>query len=384
MTVKQPINYLDFNNPIHIVWRKGTPNDPFVDRLDITRVVNQRVALLEIPDELYRVRIANMFEINYEKFIKNTIGKNEFYCDYTNGFVYFHTDKEADTVSIVYKGRGVILYPSNRIIHYDGTDSTETLFKIIEDAKSQVQELIGQTANFEEVLENMIIATNLTKEATDIVLHTNDKALQYIELIKDAYETTVLIYQPYVQTQDDIARKYPNPLVGWTVQVHDTGIRYRWNGKEWIPIDALGGNVPKATDKYDGLMSKEHYIKMEDISVETDYRTIVFICPQEVLQGVQDPHVVFPHNGEILDVKAFVSKKGTVDTAIDVEISNDFDTWSSIISAPVNINAGSHKDNGLHRLVKTTVKENDVFRLKVTTFNADTYNLTINIKIKIN
>lgn len=383
MSNKQPINYLEFNNPIHIIWRKGTPNDPFVDRLDITRVVNQRIALLEIPDELYRVRVANMFEINYEKFIKNSLGTNEFYCDYTNGFIYFHSEKEAETVSVVYKGRGVILYPSNRIIHYDGTDGSETLYKIIEDAKSQIEELIGRTVNFEEVLENMIIATNLTKEATDIVLQTNEKALQYIELIKDAYETTVLIYQPYVQTYNDILKNYPNPLVGWTVQVHDTGIRYRWDGKAWIPIDALGGNIPNASDKYDGLMSKEHFIKMEDISSETDYRTIVFICPQEILQGVQDPHVVFPHSGEILDIKAFVSKTGLVETQVDVELSKDFVNWTSIIDKPVTIDIGKFKDNRSHALTQTIVKENDVFRLNVPLHNSDTYNLTVNIKIKI-
>ena len=384
MTERQPVNYLDFNNPIHIVWRKGTPNDPFVDRLDITRVVNQRVALLEIPDEMYRVRITNLFEVNYEKFIKSSLGRNEFYCDYTNGFIYFHSDREAETISIVYKGRGVILYPSNRIVHYDGTDVSETLYKIIEESKSQIQELIGQTANFEEVLDNMIIATNLTKEATDIVLETNDIALQHIELIKDAYETTVLIYQPYVQTQADIAKQYPNPLVGWTVQVYDTGIRYRWNGKDWTPIDALGGNIPVATDKNNGLMSKEHFIKMEDISVETDYRTIVFICPQEILQGVQDPHIVFPHNGEILDIKAFVSMKGLVETLVDVEVSKNFVSWSSIIDKPVSIDVGSFQDNRSHKLTTTKVMENDVFRLNVPSFNADTYNLTVNIKIKIN
>lgn len=384
LTLRQPVNYLEFNNPIHIVWRKGTPNDPFVDRLDITRVVNQRIALLEVPDELYRARIANMFEVNYEKFIKSSLGTNEYYCDYTNGFIYFHADREAETVSVVYKGRGVILYPSNRIVHYDGTNGSETLYNIIEDSKSQIRELIEQTANFEEVLENMIVATNLTKEATDITLQTNDKALQSIELIKDAYETTVLIYQPYVQTQADIATTYPNPLVGWTVQVYDSGIRYRWNGQDWIPIDALGGNVPLASELYDGLMSKEHFVKMEDISVETDYRTIVFICPQEILQGVQDPHVVFPHSGEIIEVKAFVSKKGLVDTIIDVEISKDFVSWSSIVDNPVSIDAGSFKDNGSHNLTVTTVNEDDVFRLNVPSFNADTYNLTVNIKIKIN
>lgn len=384
MSTKQPINYLDFNNPIHVIWRKGIPSDPFIDRLDITRVVNQRVALLEIPDELYRVRIPSMFEINYEKFIKNNLAENEFYCDYTNGFVYFNRAKEAETVSIVYKGRGVILYPSNRILHYDGTNGSETLFEIIENSKIQVQELISQTSIFEAVLDDMIIATNLTKEATDIALNTNDIAKQHIELIKDAYDTTVLIYQPYVQSYGDIATTYPNPLVGWTVQVYDSGIRYRWDGWNWTPIDALGGNVPKATDVYDGLMSKEHFVKMEDISVETDYRTIVFICPQDLLQGIQDPHVVFPHDGEILEVNAYVSRSGLLESFIDVEKSNDFVNWNTVLSAPIKIDPQNHKDNNAHIIVDNTVVKGDVFRLVIPSFNLDTYNLTVNIKIKIN
>ena len=384
MSIKQPVNYLDFNNPIHVVWRSGLPSDPFVDRLDITRVVNQRIVLLEIPDELYRVRIANLFEINYEKFIRDSIAENEFYCDYTNGFIYFNRKMEAETVSVVYKGRGVILYPSNRVIHYDGTNSKETLYEIIEKSKTQVEELHNKTLTFEEVLENMIVATNLTKEATDIVLDTNEIANQKIELINDAYATTVLIYRPYVQTYADIATTYPNPLVGWTVQVYDSGIRYRWNGQDWIPIDALGGNVPKATDVYDGLMSKEHFVKMEDISVETDYRTIVFVCPQDVLQGIQDPHVVFPHDGEIIEIKAYVSKKGLVSTEIDIQKSTDFEIWDSVINNVVVIEPQKHTDNGNHTIANTVVNKNDVFRLFVPTFSADTYNLTVNIKIKIN
>lgn len=384
MSAKQPVNYLDFNNPIHIVWRKGTPDDPFVDRLDITRVVNQRISLLEIPDELYRVRIANMFEINYEKYIKSSLGKNEFYCDYTNGFIYFHRDKEAETISIVYKGRGVILYPSNRIVHYDGNDTAETLHSIIDKAKGQVQELVDKNDNFEEVLANMIIATNLTKEATDIVLKTNDVAEQHIELIKDAYQTTVLIYQPYVNTLSDIATTYPNPQVGWTVHVWDSGIRYRYNGAEWTPIDQLGGQIPTATAHYDGLMSKEDFVKLEGISDETDYRTIVFICPQDIIQGVQDPHVVFPHDGEIVEIKAYISKRGTVATNIDVQRSDDFINWHSVIDNVVTIEPNRYKDNGLHTITNNLVTKDDVFRLFIPSFNSDAYNLTLNIKIKIN
>lgn len=379
-----PSSYLDFNNPIHIIWRKGTPDDPFVERLDITRVVNQRIALLEIPDELYRVRISGLFEINYEKFIKNQLAENEFYCDYTNGFVYFHKKKEAETISILYKGRGVILYPSNRILHFDGTNGSETLYEIIERSKLQVKELIDRTDNYEEYLDRLIVATNLTREATDEARKATDDAKKATELVNDAYYTTVLIYQPYVNTYMDILTQYPNPHVGWTVQVYDTGIRYRFNGDEWIPIDALGGNVPLATHEIDGLMSKEHFIKMEDISDETDFKTIIFVCPQDILEGVQDPHIVFPYTkAEILEVKAYVSKKGTFDTPIDVEISKDFENWSTILDSPLNINPNEHEDNGLHTLARTQLVLGDVLRLKVLSFDCDALNLTVNIKLKI-
>lgn len=384
MSNKQPVNYLEFNNPIHIVWRSGTPDDPFVERLDISQVVNQRISLLEIPDELYRVRVANMFEINYDKFIKDSLAYNEFYCDYTNGFVYFNREQEAKTIALMYKGRGVILYPSTRIIHYDGNDSYTSMHEIIESSKQQIAELIYQTSNFKEVLEDMIIATNTTRNVSDESVKTTEIAKQHIELIKDAYDTTVMIYQPYVNTYDEIATTYRYPDVGWTVQVYDTGIRYRWSGQEWIPIDALGGNIPLVSEFYDGLMSKEHFIKVEDISEETDYRTIVFICPQEIIQGVQDPHVVFPHDGEIIEVKAYVSKKGLTPTEIDIQKSNNFETWESIIDNTIVIDSDKHTDNGLHILTDNTVNKNDVFRLFVPTFSADTYNLTVNIKIKIN
>lgn len=383
MSIKQPINYLEFNNPIHIIWRKGTPNDPFIDRLDITRVVNQRITLLEIPDELYRVRIPKMVEINYDEFIKNSLGENEFYCDYTTGFIFFHELREAETISIVYKGRGVILYPSTRILHYDGTDSTQTLHDVIENSKLQVQELIGRTEDFEELLEGMVIATNLTKEATDIALDVSQRTENALELVNDAYETTVLIYQPFVQTYTDIATKYPYPNVGWTVQVFDSGVRYRYNGEDWIPIDAQGGNIPVATESYDGLMAKEHFLKVEDISEETDYRTIVFVCPQEILQGIQDPHIVFPYSGEILSIKAYVSKKGTLDTEVEVQKSIDFEIWNSITDVPLTIGSEKFTDNGNHIITNNIVNKDDVFRLLVPTLLTDAYNLTLNINIKI-
>ncbi|WP_107951035.1 hypothetical protein [Lysinibacillus parviboronicapiens] len=379
-----PINYLEFNNPIHIVWRKGTPNDPFIDRLDIARVVNQRVFLLEIPDEMFKVRIAGMFEINYEAFIKHNLDKNEFYVDYTNGFVYVHESKEAETLSIIYKGRGLILYPSTRIIHYDGTTATESLHEIIEKSKAQVQELIDRTDTYEEYLKRLVIAINNSNNATDQALIATQQAKDATELVKDAYETTVLIYQPFVNTYNDIAKKFPYPEVGWTTQVFDTGIRYRWNGKDWIPIDALGGNIPLASELLNGLMSKEHYMKLKGITEFVNEKTIVFIIPKDILEGVQDPHVVFDYEGEIVEVKASVTSKGAQPTPVKIQKSANFTDWHDITDNPVVIGENHYLDDKTHALTERNVKKGDIFRLTIPSFSVDAQNLSVNVKIVLN
>lgn len=65
-----------------------------------------------------------------------------------------------------------------------------------------------------------------------------------------------------VDTYNDIAKTYPNPENGWTVSTKDTNYIYRFNGKEWIAISANA--IPKATDKVDGLLSKEDHANYED------------------------------------------------------------------------------------------------------------------------
>lgn len=375
-------NYLEFKNPIQIIWRSGNPDNPFVDRLDITQVVNQRISLLEIPDELYRVRISNMQEINYERFIKNTLSPDDYYVDYSNGFVYFHHSKEAQTISIVYKGRGMLLYPSSRILHYDGSNPAESLHEIIENVKFQVKHLIDETQNFEEVMKNMVIATNLTKEATDRASIATEKALTAVELVEDAYKTTVLIYQPFVQTEKDIATTYPNPNVGWTVQVFDTGVRYRWNGAEWTPIDAFGGNIPLASEIIDGLMSKQNYMKLTAITEYVDTRVIVFVIPEDVLAGVQNPHISFPFNGKIIGIEAFLTQGGSADTTVRVEKSIDMVNWANITSTPITFLPQQRFDNNMHVISDNIINKGDIFRLNIPQ-SSDVKNLSVNIEVKL-
>lgn len=66
-----------------------------------------------------------------------------------------------------------------------------------------------------------------------------------------------------VETFGDIIETYPNPEDGWTVNVKDTNITYRYDGENWIKISS--NSIPTATMENDGLLSKEDKIKLDSI-----------------------------------------------------------------------------------------------------------------------
>ena len=383
MTRRKENDYLNFKNPIHIVWRRGTPEDPYVDKLDIMPVANQRIILSEIPDKIARIKISNMKEINHERFIEDTIEPNEFYCDYTNGFVYFHRSKEGETLGITYKGRGVILYPSTRIVHINGENVKESLYEIVEKSKLQILDLIAQTANYQEFLDRLKEEIGNAQSATDNAIDAAKYANQSAKDLEKAYETTFLLWKPFVDTEEDIRPAYPDAQIGWTTQAKDTGIRYRYDGKEWIPIDILGGSVPLATEEVDGLMSKEDFSKLKDISPQVNTKTIVFVLPQENLSGVQDPHVLFPYRGEITDLELTVTGVGREDSEIVIEKSSDFEKWESITSEPILLRTEEHYAD-LEDIVlsNTVVEKGDIFRVNIVTAGI-TENMSININVSL-
>ena len=65
-----------------------------------------------------------------------------------------------------------------------------------------------------------------------------------------------------VATYSDIAKTYPNPADGWTVNIKDTDYTYRYNGTGWVAISANA--IPKATTSVDGLLSKTDKAHYDD------------------------------------------------------------------------------------------------------------------------
>lgn len=73
---------------------------------------------------------------------------------------------------------------------------------------------------------------------------------------------TNIDWKESVATYSDIAKTYPNPADGWTVNVKDTDYTYRYNGTGWVTISANA--IPKATTSVDGLLSKTDKAHYDD------------------------------------------------------------------------------------------------------------------------
>lgn len=379
-----PYTDYGFLDPLHIVWREGTPNDPYIHRSESMKVVNQTLVLQEIPDKVYRVNINGYKEINYETLTNIGIKPNEFHVNYSTGIILFHADAEAKTITVVYKGRGFIQYPADRIYYQDKFNNViYSLKNIIENSNHHLEEIDFRFKELEGILEKAEVAINQTEDVIDDANEATEDAIVATELALEAYETTKLVFKQYVNTFSDINTLYPNPQVGWTVSVYDTGERFRYDGISWVAIDVIGGNVPEATELSSGLMSKEQFKKLRDISDYTDIKIMTFVIPEDILNGIQSPKLSFELDGIITEVKAFVGTKGLEDTPIDVQVSTDYENWSSILDSPMLIEGGNYEDNKLHTVINDVVAKENKYRITVNTFVADARDLQVIIKALI-
>lgn len=77
---------------------------------------------------------------------------------------------------------------------------------------------------------------------------------------------TAIDWKESVSTFIDIAKTYPAPVDGWTVNTKDTDYTYRYNGTAWISISANA--IPKATQSVDGLLTKEDKTSYDDANTK--------------------------------------------------------------------------------------------------------------------
>lgn len=160
--------YFQYNDPIVIVWRNGTPEDPYVDISESRNIINNLMVLTEIPDEFTHVSIDGYTEI-YE----GVPQEYEFIVNYRNAVIRFHPSQEGKIPVATYKGRGIIQYPAERIYaHRKGMpDVVQNLQEIIDNHQIAI-DVEARLAELEQQIRDAIIETdNATENANNAAVY---------------------------------------------------------------------------------------------------------------------------------------------------------------------------------------------------------------------
>ena len=129
-----------------------------------------------------------------------------------------------------------------------------------------------------------------------------------------------LQWKPSVETYADIATTYPNPADGWTVNVNDTDITYRYTGSSWIAISA--NSIPIATSDTDGKMSAAMAAKLNGISERANNYTLP-AATASVLGGEKIGSNINIKSDVISVNNASTTQKGVVQL-IDSSVTEDY------------------------------------------------------------
>lgn len=140
---------LKYFDSIRHLLRAGTVDDPYVLKVTQEKIVNNKINLDEIPDPMYHVRIEGYTELDRNVYYKTKeIPSDKFYIEYDNGVVYFNLTEDGKTVTVEYKGRGVLQFPAERIyIHSPNPWAVDNLQELIDFIYQKEQELKDAVAN---------------------------------------------------------------------------------------------------------------------------------------------------------------------------------------------------------------------------------------------
>ena len=101
-----------------------------------------------------------------------------------------------------------------------------------------------------------------------------------------------LDWKESVDSYGDIVVTYPEPEDGWTVNVKDTNITYRYDAEaqKWIKISS--NSIPTATMDNDGLLSKYDKIKLDSIESNANNYRHPLNHPPEIISETLDKQFV--------------------------------------------------------------------------------------------
>ena len=193
-----------------------------------------------------------------------------------------------DVLSIIENKDDILSHINNKIIHITEeerkmwTDYYVELTKHTANSAIHVTETEKAKWDNKETTEGSQTKANIVQ--SNLNAHINDASVHCTEVDRlnwfDKYTKAEIDnkfamiefnndWKEAVQTYDDLAITYPDPYAGWTVNVLDSGITYRFDGEEWVGISANA--IPLATHELDGLMSKEDKTKLDTVEENANF-----------------------------------------------------------------------------------------------------------------
>ncbi|MGZ7444951.1 hypothetical protein [Paenibacillus sp. TH7-28] len=380
------ITQLQYNDPITIIMRKGTDDDPYKDRADSLVVQsNGMITLLEIPSITERVHISGMVEIDQEVYEKRPrLAPNEFLVNYSIGSIQVHESLIGKAILCRYKGRGLILYPASRIyaLVSRNPDVVVTLQDYIDEIERKLAENNQLIGRVEELISETRLVIEESQKSTDNANRAADEADRARDLALDAYKTTKLAFKTAVADMKELYATYPHPEVGWTVQTYKDGKRYRYDGNDWVLIDIFGENIQPVSEYKDGLMSVAEHLKLKSFPSTLNERVIVIYLDGVLEFGVQQQIIPFLYDGELLSVNAVCKVSGDTETLINIEKSRNFMDWTGVLDKKLHFKALEYADDKTATIKTKTVNKGDMFRVNVEDLGINVQSMSIYLVIR--
>lgn len=132
-------------------------------------------------------------------------------------------------------------------------------------------------------------------------------------------------------------------------------------------------------------------INRKIITEKLDYKTMVFIVPRFVQNGIIRTELRFPHEGKIVDVYATCGIEGTTTTHIVIEKCSGMDydnqpVWDSIFTDDLFIDANKKSSRTAltpYSLTSDVIEPDDHFRINVVNAGDGVEDITVEIHVEI-
>lgn len=143
----------DYNRDlIYFIKRDGTTENPYKTISENVYVLYEKVFLEEVPVQSFKVVVkvgeTNLIEVGRWEDIKSS---NQYFVNYKQGIVYFHSSQNNIQVTLNYRGQGVLLYPASRI-YVDSEVGARDVVKTLRDLITEGVKALDAVAIVNEIV----------------------------------------------------------------------------------------------------------------------------------------------------------------------------------------------------------------------------------------